>query len=59
MLEKLLKALGEVGLGIGPDLIPPIIQVIMADHHIFIVMVITKVCIDLTSSNFLRIPMVE
>ena len=40
MLEKLLVELEEVDLGIGPDIIPPIIQVIMVYHPIFIVMVI-------------------
>ena len=34
MLEKVLMALVEVHLGLGPALIPPIIHVIMLDHLI-------------------------
>ena len=41
MLDKLLKAMGEVDLNIGPDLLTPTIQVIIVDHLVFIVMVIT------------------
>ena len=41
MLDKLLKAMGEVDLNIGPDLLTPTIQVIMVDHLIFIVVLIT------------------
>ena len=48
----------EVDLGIGPDLLPPIIQVIMVDHIIFIVMAITELGIGLTPANFLHITMV-
>ena len=32
ILEKVMMALGEVDLGIGPERFPPIIQVIMVDH---------------------------
>ena len=41
MLYTVLMVLGEVDLGLGPALLPPIIQVIMLDHLVFIVMVIT------------------
>ena len=59
MLEKVLMAFGEVDLGIGPALIPPIIQMIVADHQGFIVMVITEVGMGLTPDNFLHIKMIE
>ena len=59
MLDKRFIELGEVDLGTGPDLLPPIIQVIMVDHMIFIVMVITNVGIGITSVNFLHITMVD
>ena len=51
--------LGEVDLGLGPSLLPPIIQVIMVDHLVFIVMVITEVDIDITPANFTYITMVD
>ena len=59
MLEKVLMVLGEVDLGLGPSLLPPIIQVIMVDHLVFIVMVITEVDIDITPANFTYITMVD
>ena len=42
-LEKVLMALGEVDLGLGTALLPPIIQLIMVDHQVYIVTVITEV----------------
>ena len=51
-------ALVEVDIGLGPALRPPIIQVIMVDHLVFIVTVITEVGIGLTPANFLHITMV-
>ena len=45
-------ALGEVDLGIKPALLPPIIQVIMVDHLVFIVMVRTEVYIYITPDFF-------
>ena len=48
MLDKLLMVLGEVALGLVPSLLPPVIQMVMVDHLIFIVMVITYVGIGLT-----------
>ena len=59
MLEEVLMMLGEVDLGLGRDLLPPIIQGIMVDHLIFIVMVITEVGIGITPENCLRITMVD
>ena len=58
MLEKVLMVLGEVDLGLEPALIPPIMQVSMADNLIFIVMVITEVGLVLTPDHFLHITMV-
>ena len=58
MLDKVLMALGEVYLGLGSDLLPPIIQAIMVDHLVLIVMVIIEVGIGLTPANFLHITMV-
>ena len=49
----------EVDLGLGPDLLHNIITVIMVDHLVFIVMLITEVDIGITPDNFLRITMVE
>ena len=48
MLEKVLMTLVEVYLGLVPDLLPPTIQVIMVDHLVFIVMLITEVGMGLT-----------
>ena len=59
MLEKVFMALGEIDLGIVPALLPPIIQLIMVDHLVFIVMLITEVGIGLTSAKFLHITMVD
>ena len=47
--------LGEVDLGIGTALLPPIIQVIMVDRLVFV----TEAEIGLTPSNFLDITMVD
>ena len=52
-------AMGSVDLGLRPSLLPPIIQVILVDHPISIVMVITEVKIGLRTANFLHITMVE
>ena len=52
-------ALGELYLGLGPDLIPPTIQMIMVDNLFFIVMVITEVGIGLTPENFIHMTMVD
>ena len=59
MLYKVLMELGGVDLGLGPALLPPIIQVIMVGHLIFIVMVITEVRISITPANFLHITTVD
>ena len=47
---------GEMDLGLGPNLIPAIIQVIMIDHLVFIVMVETEMGIGFTLANSLHIP---
>ena len=52
-------ALVEVDLGLVPPLLLPIIQVIIVDHLVFIVMVITEVVIGLTPANFLHIIMLD
>ena len=52
-------ALGEMDLGIVPALLPPIIQLIMVDHLVFIAMAIKEVYIGLRPDNFLHITMVE
>ena len=59
MLDKVLIELGEVYIGIRPTLIPPIIQMIMVDHLIFIVMAITDVGIGITEENFPHITMMD
>ena len=59
MLEKLLMALVEVDLGLVLALLHSIIQVIIVEHMVFIVMVITGVGIYITPANFLHITMVE
>ena len=57
MFEKVLMALVEVDIGIIPALLPPIIQVIMVDHLIFIVIFITEFDIGITAFNCLHITM--
>ena len=59
MLDKMLMALGEVDIGLGPSILPPIIQVIMLDHLVFIVMMITEMGIGITPYNFLHRNMVD
>ena len=55
----MLMALGEVDIGLGPSILPPIIQVIMLDNLVFIVMMITEVGIGITPSKFLHRTMVD
>ena len=52
-------ASGEVDLGLRPALLPPIIQVIMSYHLIFIVVVITELGIGITPDNFMHITMAD
>ena len=59
MLEKALMALVEVDIGIGPALLPPIIQVTMVDHLVSIVMVIKEVDICITPANFMYITVLD
>ena len=59
MLDKLLMALVELDLGLGPAVLPPIIQVIMVYHLVFIVMAITEVDICITPASFLHKTMVN
>ena len=59
MLDEVLMAVGEGDLGLLPSLLPPIIQVILVDHQVFIVMVIIEVDIGLRPANFLHITMVD
>ena len=54
-----MMVLGELHLGIGPELLPTITPVIMVDHIIFIVMVIKEVGIGLTTDNFLHITILD
>ena len=59
MLEEVLMTLGEVDICLRPSLLSPIIHVVMVDHMVFIVMVITKVYIGITSDNFMQKSMVD
>ena len=59
MLKKNLMAFGEIDLGLRQDLLPSIIKLIMVDHLIFLVWLITEVGIGLTPENFLHITMVD
>ena len=52
-------AMGEADLGLGPDLLPSIIKVILVYHQVFIAMVITEVEMDLRPFNFMHITMVD
>ena len=52
-------ALGEVDLGLRPDLLPPIIQVVMVYYMVFIVVMITEVKICITPATFLHITIVD
>ena len=49
----------ETDLGLGPTLLPLIIQLIIVDYIVFIIMVIKEVDIGLTQDNFLHILMAE
>ena len=44
--------LGEVYLGLGPTILPTIIQIIILDHLVFIVMAIKEVGIGITPECF-------
>ena len=59
ILEKVLMELGEVDLGLGPDLLPTIIQAIMVDHMVYIFRVIEEMEIDIKPVKFLHITMVN
>ena len=59
MLEKVLIIMGEVDLCIIPALLPTMIWVVLVDHNIFIVMVMTEVDIGIIPDNFLHIKMVD
>ena len=56
MLEKVLMVMGEVNIGLKTALIHPIIKVILVDHKVFIVMVITGLNMGLRPANFLLLP---
>ena len=56
LLEKVLTETREINLGFRQALLPSIIQVLLVDHQVFIVMVITGVDIGLRPSNFLHKP---
>ena len=58
IMDKVLLVMVEVELGSRQALLPPIIQVILVDHWIFIVMFMTEVDIGLRPENFLHITMV-
>ena len=59
ILEKLLTVIGKLGIGIRPDLIPPIIQVTLVYHQVFIVMVMDEVDIGIRTSNFIHVTTVN
>ena len=59
IVEILLMLVREVDLGLGPELLPSIIQVIILDHQVLIGMVITEVDIYITAANSLHITMVD
>ena len=59
MLDKVVMVLVELDIGLVLDLLPPIIQVIIVNHLVFIVTVITEVDIGITLANFLHITMVD
>ena len=59
MLYKVLMVMGEVYICLRPALIPTIIQVILVDHWIFIVMVVTEIDIGLRPANFIHMTMVD
>ena len=59
MLEKVFMAMEEVDLGLISALLPPIIQVILTDHKVIIVIVMTELDIGLITANFLHINMAE
>ena len=49
----------EVDLGLGNSLLPPIIQVIMIDHVVFIIMAIKRLDIGTTLDSFMHMNMEE
>ena len=46
--------IGELDIGIRPDLIPPIIQVTLVYHQVFIDMVMAEVDIGIRTANFIH-----
>ena len=56
MLGEFLMVMGEVDIGIRPTFLPPIIKVILVDHKVFIVMVITGLNMGLRPANFFLLP---
>ena len=59
MWQKVLMLLVEMNLGLRSALLPPIIQVIILYHLVFIVIVITEVKKGIASSNFMHGTVVE
>ena len=59
ILDKVFMVMGEVDLGLIPEIVPPIIQVILVDHQVFIVKVMIEVGIGLRPANFIHKTMVE
>ena len=58
IMDKVLVVMVKVGIGIIPDPLPHIIQVILVDHCSFIFMFMIEVEIGLRPDNFLHITMV-
>ena len=59
MLEKVLIVMLEVDIGLRPALLPPVIQVILVYHHVFIVMLMTEADKGFRPETLLHITMVN
>ena len=59
IMDKVLMVLGELGIGLRPAPLPPIIQVFLVDHWFLIAMVVKEMEIVLIPDNFPNINMVD
>ena len=58
-MYKVLMVMGEVDIGLIPAPLPPIIQVCLVNHWVFLVMAMIELDIGLRPANFLHITMVK
>ena len=59
MMDKIVMVMGEVNLGIRPSPLPPIFQVFLVYHWVFIAMVMIEWNVGIRPANVIHITMLE